>query len=111
MVYRVYAEKKPGFDHEAAALYGELRSFLGIERLTGVRILNRYDVENIDGALFEKAVSNVFSEPMVDNVYRELPEYTGVIFAAEYLPGQFDQRADSAAQCVQLLEQVERPDV
>ena len=111
MVYRVYAEKKPGFDHEAAALYDELKSFLGIEGLTGVRILNRYDVENIDAALFEKAVSNVFSEPMVDNVTYALPEYTGVIFAAEYLPGQFDQRADSAAQCIQLLEQVERPDV
>ena len=111
MVYRVYAEKKPGFDHEAAALYEELKSFLGIAGLTGVRILNRYDVENIDGALFEKAVSNVFSEPMVDEVYRELPPYEGAIFAAEYLPGQFDQRADSAAQCVQLLAQVERPDV
>ncbi len=111
MVYRVYAEKKPGFDHEAAALYEDLKSFLGIEGLEGVRILNRYDVENIDEALFEKAVSNVFSEPMVDNVTYALPEYTGVIFAAEYLPGQFDQRADSAAQCIQLLKQVERPDV
>ncbi len=111
MVYRIYAEKKPGFDHEAAALYEELKSFLGIEGLTGVRILNRYDVENIDEALFEQAVSNVFSEPMVDNVSRDLPEYAGVIFAAEYLPGQFDQRADSAAQCIQLLAQCERPDV
>ncbi|MBQ8111280.1 MAG: phosphoribosylformylglycinamidine synthase [Clostridia bacterium] len=111
MVYRVYAEKKPGFDHEAAALYEELKSFVGIDGLTGVRILNRYDVENIDAALFEKAVDNVFSEPMVDNVYRALPACEGVVFAAEYLPGQFDQRADSAAQCVQLLAQVERPDV
>ena len=111
MVYRIYAEKKPGFDHEAAALYEELKSFLGIEGLTGVRILNRYDVENIDEALFEQAVSNVFSEPIVDNVSRDLPEYAGAIFAAEYLPGQFDQRADSAAQCIQLLAQCERPDV
>ncbi len=111
MVYRVYAEKKSGFDHEAAALYEELKSFLGIGGLTGVRILNRYDVENIDASLFEKAVVNVFSEPMVDRVYRQLPEYDGAIFAAEYLPGQFDQRADSAAQCIQLLAQVERPDV
>ena len=111
MVYRVYVEKKPGFDHEAAALFSELTSFLGIRGLTGVRILNRYDVENLDADLFEKAVPNVFSEPMVDTVTRELPEYTGAIFAAEYLPGQFDQRADSAAQCIQLLEQVERPDV
>ena len=111
MVYRVYVEKKPGFDHEAAALFGELTSFLGIRGLTGVRILNRYDVENLDAALFEKAVPNVFSEPMVDVVTRDMPEYTGTVFAAEYLPGQFDQRADSAAQCIQLLEQVERPDV
>jgi len=111
MVYRVYAEKKPGYDHEAAALYNELKSFLGIEGLTGVRILNRYDVENIDEALFAQAVHNVFSEPMVDDVYREMPECVGTVFAAEYLPGQFDQRADSAAQCIQLLAQVERPDV
>jgi len=111
MVYRVYVEKKPGFDHEAAALYGELKSFLGIERLTGVRILNRYDVENIDAALFEKAVPNVFSEPMLDEVTRDMPEYAGVVFAAEYLPGQFDQRADSAAQCIQLLAQCDRPTV
>ncbi|MGX8705556.1 MAG: AIR synthase-related protein, partial [bacterium] len=111
MVYRVYVEKKPGFDHEASALFGELKSFLGIKGLTGVRILNRYDVENLDAALFEQAVPNVFSEPMVDTVTRELPDYTGTIFAAEYLPGQFDQRADSAAQCIQLLQQVERPDV
>ena len=111
MVYRVYVEKKPGYDHEAVALYDELKSFLGIAGLTGVRLLNRYDVENIDGELFEKTVSNVFSEPMVDDVYRDMPEYTGVVFAAEYLPGQFDQRADSAAQCIQLLAQVERPDV
>ena len=109
MVYRVYVEKKPGYDHEAAALYEELKSFLGIEGLTGVRILNRYDVENIDAALFEQAVSNVFSEPMVDDVTRALPEHTGVVFAAEYLPGQFDQRADSAAQCIQIISQQERP--
>ena len=111
MVYRVYVEKKPGFDHEASALYNELKSFLGIAGLTGVRILNRYDVENIDAALFEQAVPNVFSEPMLDEVYRGMPEYAGAIFAAEYLPGQFDQRADSAAQCIQLLARCDRPDV
>ena len=111
MVYRIYVEKKPGFDHEASALYGELKSFLGIGGLTGVRIVNRYDVENLDAAVFEKAVSNVFSEPMLDTVTRELPEHSGYVFAAEYLPGQFDQRADSAAQCIQLLAQCERPDV
>ena len=111
MVYRVYVEKKPGFDHEASALLEELKSFLGISGLTGVRILNRYDVENIDEAVFEQAVPNVFSEPMLDVVTRDMPEYTGAVFAAEYLPGQFDQRADSAAQCIQLLKQCERPDV
>ncbi len=111
MVYRVYVEKKPGFDHEARALYGELKSFLGISGLTGVRILNRYDVENIEEALFAQAVPNVFSEPMLDVVTRDLPELDGAVFAAEYLPGQFDQRADSAAQCIQLLSQCERPDV
>ena len=111
MVYRVYVEKKPGFDHEASALYGELKSFLGIQGLTGVRIINRYDVENIDEAVFEKAVPNVFSEPMLDTVSYDMPEYAGVVFAAEYLPGQFDQRADSAAQCIQLLVQCDRPDV
>ncbi|MBR2697133.1 MAG: phosphoribosylformylglycinamidine synthase, partial [Clostridia bacterium] len=111
MVYRIYVEKKPGFDHEASALYGELKSFLGIGGLTGVRIVNRYDVENLDEAIFEQAVSNVFSEPMLDTVTRELPEHSGYVFAAEYLPGQFDQRADSAAQCIQLLAQCERPDV
>ena len=111
MVYRVYVEKKPGFDHEASALLSELQSFLGIRGLTGVRIVNRYDVENIDPAVFEKAVPNVFSEPMLDTVTRDMPEYSGYVFAAEYLPGQFDQRADSAAQCIQLLEQCDRPDV
>ena len=109
MVYRVYVEKKIGFDHEASALYRELKSFLGIEALEGVRILNRYDVENIEAELFEKAIPNVFSEPMLDEVYRDMPDYVGTVFAAEYLPGQFDQRADSAAQCIQLLAQCERP--
>ena len=111
MVYRVYVEKKQGYDHEAAALCEEIRSFLGIESLRGLRLLNRYDVEQIDRALFERAVSNVFSEPMVDEVYDHLPEGGDLVFAAEYLPGQFDQRADSAAQCIQLLAQVERPRV
>ena len=111
MVYRVYVEKKKGFDHEAEALFSELKSFLGIAGLTGVRILNRYDVENIEPDVFEQAIQNVFSEPMLDTVTREMPEYTGVVIAAEYLPGQFDQRADSAAQCIQLLRQCERPDV
>ena len=108
MVYRVYVEKKPGFDHEAGALLSELTSFLGICGLQSLRILNRYDVEDIEEAVFQKAVTNVFSEPMTDDVYSELPA-APCMFATEYLPGQFDQRADSAAQCIQLMAQCERP--
>ncbi len=111
MVYRIYAEKKQGLDHEAASLKSELTQFLKLERLNGLRLLNRYDVEGIEEGLFETAVSTVFSEPQLDLVYRELPETEGTVFAVEYLPGQFDQRADSAAQCIQLISQGERPRV
>ena len=111
MVYRIYVEKKPGFDVEANGLKNELTSLLGIKDLTGLRLLNRYDVEGIDEALFNQCVSTVFSEPPVDNTYAELPQFEGVSFAVEYLPGQFDQRADSAAECIQLISQGERPDV
>ena len=96
MVYRIYVEKKPGFDVEAEGLKKELVSLLGIQSLTGLRLLNRYDVEGIDQALFDQCVSTVFSEPPVDDTYDSLPEAEGVSFAVEYLPGQFDQRADSA---------------
>ena len=109
MVYRIYVEKKPGFDGEAQALQNELSSLLGIEQLTGLRLLNRYDVEDIDQALFEQCVSTVFSEPPVDDTCTELPAWAGSCFAVEYLPGQFDQRADSAAECIQLISQGERP--
>ena len=84
-------------------------SLLGAAGLTGLRLLNRYDVEGIDEALFEQCASTVFSEPPVDNTYAELPQSEGVSFAVEYLPGQFDQRADSAAECIQLISQGERP--
>ena len=97
-VYRVYVEKKSPFDVEAQGVLSELRSLLGIEGLTGLRLLNRYDVEGIDEALFHQCVSTVFSEPPVDNTYAELPAAEGVSFAVEYLPGQFDQRAASAAE-------------
>ena len=93
MVYRIYVEKKPGFDGEAQSLRNELVSLLGIKELNGLRLLNRYDVEGIDEALFEQCVPTVFSEPPVDNTYAELPASDGVSFAVEYLPGQFDQRA------------------
>ena len=111
MVFRIFVEKKEGLAHEANGLYGELKNLVGIEGLTSVRVINRYDVENIDEALFNQAVSTIFSEPQLDNVYYELENTDGVVFAVEPLPGQFDQRADSAAQCIQLQSQGERPTV
>ena len=112
MVSRVYVEKKPGFDVEAKRLAAELRDILGIDALSGVRLLNRYDVEGISAELFEQCVPTVFSEPQSDDVLRELPDAQGAaVFAVEYLPGQFDQRADSASECIQLISQGERPEV
>ena len=108
MVYRVYVEKKSGQTHEADGLLKQLREFLQIRGLSSVRILNRYDVERIDKALFDYAVNTVFSEPQVDDVSDTVPTGT-VVFAVEPLPGQFDQRADSAAQCIQILSQGDRP--
>ena len=108
MVYRVYVEKKPGQTHEADSLLKEVREFLQISGLAGVRVLNRYDVEKIDKDLFSYAVCTIFSEPQVDSVTYEAPQGQ-VVFAVEPLPGQFDQRADSAAQCIQILSQGERP--
>ena len=106
MVYRVYVEKKPGQTHEASGLLKEIKDFLQIESLTDVRVLNRYDAENIEESLFSYAVNTVFSEPQVDNVSYDVP--TGdTVFAVEPLPGQYDQRADSAAQCIQIISQVE----
>ena len=110
MVYRIYVEKKPGFDGEAQSLLHELTELVGITSLKGLRLINRYDVEGIDKELFDRAIPTVFSEPPVDVTYDTLPE-AQTVFAVEYLPGQFDQRADSASQCIQLLSQGERPDV
>ena len=110
MVYRVYVEKKAGFDHEAQSLLNEVRSLLGIESGTGLRLLNRYDVEGISRELFDSCVPTVFSEPPVDAVYDSLPA-ADATFAVEYLPGQFDQRASSASECIQLISQGERPQV
>ena len=93
MVYRIYVEKKPGFDGEAQSLRNELVSLLGIKELNGLRLLNRYDVEGIDEALFEQCVPTVFSEPPVDNTYAELPVSDGVSFAVEYLPGRWRSSA------------------
>ena len=112
MVSRIYVEKKPGFDVEAQQLTAELRSILQLEALKNVRLINRYDVEGISTELFERCVPTVFSEPQSDTTYTELPEANGAaVFAVEYLPGQFDQRADSASECIQLISQGERPDV
>ena len=110
MVYRVYVEKKPGQTHEASGLLKEVQEFLQIKGLKSVRVLNRYDAENLEKELFDYAVNTVFSEPQVDNVSFDVP--TGsIVFAVEPLPGQFDQRADSAAQCIQILGQCDRPTV
>ncbi len=112
MVYRIFVEKREGLSPEAGNLLGDLRGFLGIESLEGIRILNRYDVEGIDPAVYEKAKHIVFSEPQVDVVWDECfpePRNLHSLLAVEALPGQFDQRADSCAQCVQLMAGVERP--
>ena len=111
MVYRIYVEKKAGLDNEARALLSEIRTFLGIEAIEKVRIINRYDAENITEELFNYAISTVFSEPQLDRATREIENDGAVVFATEYLPGQFDQRADSAAQCIQLISHGEKPTV
>ena len=109
MVYRVYVEKKPGFDLEAKSMLADLKSSLGIEGLKDVRMFNRYDAENMSKEQFDYAVKYVFSEPQMDTAC-ELPDFGDAkVFAVEFLPGQFDQRADSAAQCIQLIFQGERP--
>ena len=109
MVYRVYVEKKPELAAEAATLFQEAVSLLGISSLRGVRIINRYDAENISQELFSAAKKTVFSEPQLDTVSETFDTRGGTVFAVEYLPGQFDQRADSAAQCIQILSRSVRP--
>ncbi len=109
MIYRVYVEKKPNLANESKALLGDINSFLGITSLKGLRIINRYDAENIEKDLFDYAVKTVFSEPQLDDVFFEIDLSGKCAFAVEYLPGQFDQRADSASQCIQLISQKERP--
>ncbi len=111
MVYRIYVEKKDGFANEAKALYSDITSLIGIKGLTKVRLLNRYDVENIEKTLFDYSKSTVFSEPQLDVVSEDFDSEGAYVFAVEYLPGQFDQRADSAAQCIQIISKGERPTV
>ena len=100
-VKRVYVEKKPEYAVQAKDLYHELHGYLGIKDLKNVRVLIRYDVENITDETFEKACNGIFSEPPVDTLYKEeFPMAEGSrVFSVEFLPGQFDQRADSAVQC------------
>ena len=109
MVYRLYVEKRPGLDSEAAALLSDAKNLLGISSLEKIRIFNRYDAEGISEELFRYASGTVFSEPQLDltNDVLSLPD--AAVFAVEYLPGQFDQRADSAAQCIQIISRGERP--
>ncbi len=109
-VYRVFVTKKEGFNVEETILCSNLKTELSIDALEGVKIYNRYDAEGLDNDSFEKAKNIVFSEPQVDDIFDEMPENAGAkVFAVEFLPGQFDQRADSCAQCIQLLTQKERP--
>ena len=112
-VTRVFVEKKPGFDVEAKQMLWDLRHNLGLKQINGLRLLNRYDISGLSAEQFETAKKTVFSEPNQDNVYDEEFSYDedSRVFAMEYLPGQYDQRADSAAQCTQLLTQQERPQV
>ena len=136
MVYRIYVEKRPELANEAAALCSDAKTLLGIEKLSSVRIINRYDAENIDEVLFHECVDTVFSEPQLDVTASHLIDLIGesgriadkaegseagyetlslsrdpLVFAVEALPGQFDQRADSAEQCIQIISQGERPTV
>ncbi len=109
MVYRIYVERKEGFANEAQRLLSDVRSFLRIDGIEKIRLINIYDVEGIDKEMFDKCINTVFSEPQTDNTYTSLPNDTNSFFIYEALAGQFDQRADSAEQCIQLLSQKERP--
>lgn len=111
-VYRCYSEKRPGFDVEAQGLCRQLQEQLGVQGLESVRILNRYDADRIDPQVYEAAKSVVFSEPQVDVIYDEqfpAPQGEHQVLAVEALPGQYDQRADSCEQCIQLQSGVDRP--
>ncbi len=108
MVYRIFVEKKAGFDNEARKLLADVREFLGVNA-ENIRIINRYDAEEISPELFQRAVKTVFSEPQMDLATPQVDLGGAHVFCVEYLPGQFDQRADSAAQCIQLLSKGNRP--
>ncbi len=109
MVYRVYVEKKEGLAHEATSLKNELVTLLGIDGLSNIRLYNRYDAENIEKELFDYCINTVFSEPQLDDVTDNYASDADFVFAVEYLPGQFDQRANSASECIQIISKGERP--
>ena len=109
MVYRAYVEKKSGLDNEARALKNELVSLLGITSLENVRVLNRYDLEGLEKELFEYSKATVLSEPQLDIISEEPNLECDRLFATEFLPGQFDQRANSCAECIQMISKGERP--
>ncbi len=113
MVRRIFVEKKKGFDVQAQAMCADIRENLGIRGLTDIRILNRYDMDGLGDELYRESVFDVFAEPAVDMVTEETADLSGAafVFASEYLPGQYDQRADSAAQCIQLISMGQKPEV
>ncbi|MBR6913107.1 MAG: hypothetical protein IKN34_04785, partial [Treponema sp.] len=105
-MYRIYVERKPGFDAEATRIYSEISGFLGISGVTKVRYLNRYDIENTSDDVSAMAAKRIFSEPQSDVVTEKLDIPSGdSVIVWEYLPGQYDQRADSAEQCLTLLRE------
>ncbi len=108
MVYRIYVAKKSEFANEANALKSEIKNLLKIDGVKELSVVNRYDVEDIEKELFDKCINSVFSEPQIDDTFFELPK-ADFVFAVEPLPGQFDQRADSCAQCIQLFSAGNRP--
>ena len=112
-VYRIYVEKKPEYAVEATSLINGIKSALGLSGLEGLRVINRYDAQGLSKEDFALAAPVVFSEPAVDITYDHLPELrdNDFVFAVEFLPGQFDQRADSCAQCISLLTGGKRPAV
>ncbi len=110
MVYRIYVAKKAEFANEANSVMSEIKNLLKIDGVKSLSVINRYDVENIEKELFDRSIDAVFSEPQIDDTFKSLPK-ADYIFAVEPLPGQFDQRADSASQCIQLLSAGKRPTV
>lgn len=110
-VKRIFVEKKPDFAVKAKELREEIENYLGIQTVTNVRVLIRYDIENLTEETYQASLGTIFSEPPVDTLYEEeFPKEAGdICFSVEYLPGQFDQRADSAEQCVKLLKATEEP--